>query len=337
MIFFKQNFYFSTRNENNKQLFRFLLFLLLFWKQEGTCHELLIIYHITIKVPTVNRGFFFRENMQKPVAIQGVLGSFHHIVAQHFFNPEVPVSECMTFNELVKNLVKGKTDVAVMAIENSIAGSIIPNYALIDEYDLQIIGEYYIPVHHNLMMLAGQKLQAVAEVWSHPMALLQCRVFFDKHPYIKLVEDKDTAEVARRIARDNLKGIAAIASKQAAELYGLEIVAPEIQTINNNSTRFVIVSRQGENPVGNGFNKASIKFIVNHHPGSLAALLNVMNDCRLNLTKIQSLPIINEPWKYAFFADFTFEDKAHYEKAVALVNIMAAEFKILGEYQTFEK
>lgn len=274
--------------------------------------------------------------MKKSVAIQGVLGSFHHLVAQSFFKEDVPVKECMTFNELAKAVADATCDYGIMAIENSIAGSIIPNYALIDEYNLQLTGEYFLPVHHNLLMLQGQNLEDCREVWSHPMALLQCRNFFDKHPEIKLVEDKDTAEVARRIAAKNLKGIAAIASKQAASLYGLSIVAPEIQTINSNSTRFVVVTRSGENLSTNGFNKASIKFVVSHHPGSLAALLNVMNDCRLNLTKIQSLPIIHEPWKYAFFADFVFEDTAHYDKAISLVNIMAAECKILGQYKMFQ-
>lgn len=273
--------------------------------------------------------------MTKPVAIQGVLGSFHHLVAQAFFDEKVQVKECMTFSELAKSVAEGVCDLGVMAIENSIAGSIIPNYALIDEYNLQLTGEFYLPVHHHLLMLKGQTLEDCREVWSHPMALLQCRNFFERHPDLKLVEDKDTAEVARRIAQKNLNGIAAIASKEAARLYGLDIVAPEIQTINSNSTRFVMVARNGSKPITKQFNKASIKFIVNHHPGSLAALLNVMNDCRLNLTKIQSLPVIHEPWKYAFFADFVFDDISHFEKAISLVNIMAAECKILGQYQMF--
>jgi len=223
-----------------------------------------------------------------------------------------------------------------MAIENSIAGSIIPNYALIDENNLKIIGEYFLPIHHNLMVLPGQSLREVKEVWSHPMALLQCRVFFDKNPQIKLVEDKDTAEVARRISQEKIEGVAAVASRKAAELYGLEIVAPEIQTINNNSTRFVILNTAGKQKLNENINKASLKFILNHDRGSLATVLNVMNDCGLNLTKIQSLPIINLPWKYSFFADVTFSDEKHYRKAVSLLEIMASELTILGEYNTHE-
>ncbi|PJB13543.1 MAG: prephenate dehydratase [Flavobacteriales bacterium CG_4_9_14_3_um_filter_40_17] len=274
--------------------------------------------------------------MQKAIAIQGILGSFHHKVAQRYFDENVRVKECMSFGELVKSMLSGECDLGVMAIENSIAGSIIPNYALIDENNLKIIGEYFLPIHHNLMVLPGQSLREVKEVWSHPMALLQCRVFFDKNPQIKLVEDKDTAEVARRISQEKIEGVAAVASRKAAELYGLEIVAPEIQTINNNSTRFVILNTAGKQKLNENINKASLKFILNHDRGSLATVLNVMNDCGLNLTKIQSLPIINLPWKYSFFADVTFSDEKHYRKAVSLLEIMASELTILGEYNTHE-
>lgn len=274
--------------------------------------------------------------MQKAIAIQGVTGSFHHIVAQQYFDKNVAVKECMSFGELVKSMLSGECDLGVMAIENSIAGSIIPNYALMDENNLKIIGEYFLPIHHNLMVLPGQTLRDVKEVWSHPMALLQCRVFFDKNPQIKLIEDKDTAEVARRISQQKLKGIAAVASRKAAEIYGLEIVAPEIQTINNNSTRFVILNTADKQKPCENINKASLKFILSHDRGSLATVLNVMNDCGLNLTKIQSLPIINLPWKYSFFADVTFADEQHYRKAVSLLEIMASELTILGEYNTHE-
>lgn len=274
--------------------------------------------------------------MQKAIAIQGILGSFHHKVAQRYFDENVRVNECMSFGDLVKSMLSGDCDLGVMAIENSIAGSIIPNYALIDENHLKIIGEYFLPIHHNLMVLPGQTLREVKEVWSHPMALLQCRVFFDKNPQIKLVEDKDTAEVARRISQKKLSGVAAVASRKAAELYGLEIVAPEIQTINNNSTRFVILTTNDQQKPCQNINKASLKFILSHDRGSLATVLNVLNDCGLNLTKIQSLPIINLPWKYSFFADVTFSDEKHYRKAVSLLEIMASELTILGEYNTHD-
>jgi prephenate dehydratase len=220
-----------------------------------------------------------------------------------------------------------------MAIENSIAGSILPNYALIDNYHLHIIGEHYLDIQHNLMVLPNQVIEDIKEVYSHPMALLQCKEFFKKHPHIKLIEDKDTAEVAERIQLKQLKGIAAIASTFAAELFELEIIAESIQTIKHNETRFVIVKTTNSEIAEIDINKASLKFELEHKRGSLATILNVMSDCKLSLTKIQSLPKIETPWKYAFFVDVTFEDYKHFKKAKSIIEIMAEKFKILGEYK----
>jgi len=271
--------------------------------------------------------------MRTKIAIQGIKGSFHHQVAQEYFYQNIEVDECLSFEELVDSLISGKSDQAVMAIENSIAGPIIPNYALIDKNNLHIIGEHYLDIHQNLMALKGQKIEDIQEVHSHPMALLQCMEFLKKYPNIKLVEDKDTAETARRIHEKQLKGIAAIASKTASEMYDLEILAPEIQTINNNMTRFVIINRENHFVPENEINRASIKFELDHKRGSLAAVLNVMSDCKLNLTKIQSLPKIETPWKYSFFVDVTFEKYEDYDKAKKLLTIMAEFFKVLGEYK----
>lgn len=271
--------------------------------------------------------------MRTKIAIQGIKGSFHHQVAQDYFYQNVEVDECLSFEELVASLLSGKSDQAVMAIENSIAGPIIPNYALIDKNNLHIIGEHYLDIHQNLMALKGQNIEDILEVHSHPMALLQCMEFLKKYPNIKLVEDKDTAETARRIHEKQLKGIAAIASKVASEMYDLEILAPEIQTINNNMTRFVIIKKEKEFVNENEINRASIKFELDHKRGSLAAVLNVMSDCKLNLTKIQSLPKIETPWKYSFFVDVTFEKYEDYAKSKALLTIMAEYFKVLGEYK----
>jgi prephenate dehydratase len=253
--------------------------------------------------------------MNEIIGIQGITGSFHHQVAQEYFNQAVVVDECLSFEELVDNLLSGKSDQAVMAIENSIAGPIIPNYALIDKNNLHIIGEHYLRIHQNLMALKGQTMEDILEVHSHPMAILQCMEFLKKYPNIKLVEDKDTAETARRIQEKQLKGIAAIASKTASEMYDLEILAPEIQTIKNNMTRFVIIKKNNSFVPENEINRASIKFELDHKRGSLAAVLNVMSDCKLNLTKIQSLPKIETPWKYSFFVDVTFEKYEDYAKA----------------------
>ena len=270
--------------------------------------------------------------MRKPVAIQGIKGSFHHKVAQDYFDEFVEVLECMSFDESVERLLQGNTDSVIMAIENSIAGSIIPNYALIDSNGLTIDGEYYLDVQHNLMALPGQKLNDILEVHSHPMALLQCKSFFKDYPQIKLVEAKDTAEVAKTISEQQLGGIAAIASSHAAALFQLYILESSIQTIKHNETRFVIVKRlQREDK--EGVNKASVKFQLDHKRGSLATILNVLSDCNMNLTKIQSLPKIDTPWKYAFFVDITFENYADYEKSKSIMTLMAEDFKILGEYK----
>lgn len=266
------------------------------------------------------------------IAIQGIRGSFHHSVAEAYFNDINKLMECMTFDLLIDSLLKNKVDIAVMAIENSIAGSIIPNYALIDNHDLQIIGEYYLDIQHNLMTLPGQTIENIREVHSHPMALLQCKEFFKSYPKIKLVEAKDTADVAKQISELQLRGVAAIASEKASRLYGLTILQKSIQTIKHNETRFVIVKRD-KNTLKEDINKASLKFELDHKRGRLAAVLNVLSDCKLSLTKIQSLPKINTPWKYAFFIDVTFEMYSDYEKAKSIVNIMAENFKILGEYK----
>ncbi len=272
--------------------------------------------------------------MKKIIGIQGVKGSYHHQVALNYFGKEIDIDECMSFQELVKSIESGKCTDAVMAIENSIAGSIIPNYAYIDEHNLTISGEFYLPIHHCLMALDGQEISDITEVYSHPMALLQCKEFFKNHSHIKLIEDADTAEVADRIASKQLKGVAAIAGKTAAEIYGLKVLAEEIQTIKTNSTRFFILNKRSESGVEEAqINKASLKFILDHKRGSLATVLNVMSDCSLNLTKIQSLPVIEQPWKYAFFVDTTFDRLEDYKKAIAILDIMATELKILGEYQ----
>jgi prephenate dehydratase len=268
-------------------------------------------------------------------------------VAQDYFGTEIELHEFLSFDKLVDCLSSENCDFGIMALENTIAGSIIPNYALIDHNELTICGEYYLNIHHHLMALPNQQLADIREVCSHPMALLQCKQFFKQHKHIKLVEDVDTAEVAARIAKKQLKGVAAIAPKIAADLFNLEVLEDDIQTIKNNATRFVILQkrkpinkstnirteRSRSEQLGGEINKASLKFLLDHKRGSLAAVLNVMSDCKLSLTKIQSLPKIETPWKYAFFVDVTFNKYEDYAKAKAIIEIMAEEFKILGEYK----
>ena len=278
-------------------------------------------------------GIFFLYIMEGKIAIQGIKGSFHHQVALEYFQEKVQVDECLSFEALTDSLLNNRSKLAVMAIENSIAGSIIPNYALIDKHNLHIIGEYYLDIIQNLMVLNGQRLNEIEEVHSHPMALLQCMDFLKRHPQIKLVEDKDTAETARRIHQKQLKGIAAIGSKVAASMYDLNIIAPEIQTVNNNMTRFFIISKKENQLPKETINKASLKFELDDTPGSLATVLNVMTNCKLNLTKIQSMPIIETPFQYSFFVDVVFEKYKHYEKAMKVLAIMTNHFKVLGEYK----
>ncbi len=271
--------------------------------------------------------------METRIAIQGIKGSFHHQVAGEWFGVNTELDECMSFPALVQSLVNKQSTLGVMALENSIAGSIIPNYALIDHNNLHIIGEHYLNISMNLMALPGQALSDIKEVHSHPMALLQCTEYFRNFPEIKLVESADTAESARHIFENKIQGMAAIGSPIAAEMFGLEILAQSIHNIKNNQTRFVIVKTQNKVLPQEEINKASVKFTLEDTPGSLATVLNVMNNCKLNLTKIQSMPIAETPFKYSFFVDVVFEKYKHYQKAKSILELMTTQFKVLGEYK----
>ena len=270
--------------------------------------------------------------MKKKIGIQGIRGSFHHIAVENYFDKEIKLCEYLSFEDMIFSLSKNEIQYALMAIENSTAGSIIPNYALIDEYNINIVGEHYLEISHNLMALKGQSLDDIKEIHSHPMALLQCRDFLKENPSIKLVEEKDTANVAKKISNTKTMGIGAIASKLAAKIYDLNLIKEDIQSIKKNQTRFVVLKK--DNSLDRlQINKASLKFELDHKRGSLAAILNVLSDCKLNLTKIQSMPKIETPWRYSFFVDVTFENLDNYLKAKSIIQIMAKEFKVLGEYK----
>lgn len=271
--------------------------------------------------------------MNKKVGIQGIKGSFHHLVAMDYYHKDIEVIEHLSFHELAQKLAEKETNEAVMAIENSIAGSILPNYALIDEYNLSVIGEHYTPVNMNLMAIAGQEIKDIKKVFSHPMALLQCKEFFKKHPHIKLIEDADTAEVAKRISEEGKMKVAAVASPVAAEMYRLEILAREIHTIKSNATRFLVLGTNQKEPNGEKLDKASIKFDLKSERGSLVSLLNILRDCYLDMTKIQSLPVIDEPWKYSFFVDVIFKRPEDFKKAIDVLKLMTEDLKILGIYK----
>ncbi len=266
------------------------------------------------------------------IAIQGIKGSFHHLITEKIFKENISLIECLTFDEMPKLIQTNQSDYLVMAIENSIAGAILPNYNLVDRYNLHIIKEAYLPIKHQLMALKGQTISDLTEIWSHPMAINQCRVFLRKHPNIKLIEDNDTAESAKKIKENNLKGIGAIASEKASEIYGLSILAKNIHTNPNNYTRFFVLDKNKNNP--EKFNKVSLKFITKHQQGSLSEILQIFANHKLNLTKIQSLPIIDKPWQYAFFVDLVFENKKQYQQAMNEVANIVSKIKILGQYQS---
>jgi len=269
------------------------------------------------------------------IAIQGIAGSFHHIAANAYFGDTIALKECLSFDEMPNLLKTNKVDYLLMAIENSIAGSILPNYALIADFGLNIVGEVYLPIAHQLMCLKGQNINDIKTVWSHPMAINQCRVFLRKHPNIKIVEKEDTADSARLIALGKLKNTAAIASEKAAKIYKLDIIATDIHTNKDNYTRFFVL--KNSSTFDKNATKISLKFITNHSQGSLAAVLNLFVKHNLNLSKIQSLPISNEPWNYAFFADLIFEKSHNIDFILKELALIVQEFQVLGMYQNKNK
>ena len=264
-------------------------------------------------------------------AIQGIEGSFHHAAARDYLGSEVEICPCISFSELIQQVEQGRADVGVMAVENTIAGSLLPNYRLIVKTPLHIVGEIYAHIRQNLMALPGQGLADIQTVHSHPIALEQCRAYFEDKPEIRLVESEDTALSARNIAELQLHGRAAIAGRTAAELYGLEILADGIETNKVNYTRFWVLSRE-RNPAGTHLNKASLSFILQHRPGQLSQLLSILAAQQINLTKIQSLPRIGSAWEYHFFIDVLYADYDHYSRAIAAIRPLTEELEILGEY-----
>jgi prephenate dehydratase len=267
----------------------------------------------------------------KKVAIQGIKGSFHHQVAHQYFGNQMDLQECMTFAEIPHLLHQNKVTSAVMAIENSIAGSLLPNYKLIDEHDLQIVGEIFLSIHHQLLALPGQTIDDITEVHSHPMALQQCEVFFENYPHISLIESKDTAESALQIAHLQQPKVGAIASALAGTLYGLETIAADIHTYKKNTTRFFVVQLAQQTPDITP-NKASLKLTLTHQVGSLLKVLQLFADNGINLSKIQSLPLGHTPFQYAFFIDVEFDDYNAYKNCLLTMKTHTTSLKILGEY-----
>jgi prephenate dehydratase len=269
----------------------------------------------------------------KRVSIQGFEGSFHQVAARQYFGKEVEVIPCSTFREVIRIAGSRKeSDGGVMAIENSIAGSILPNYNLLQKSSLQVTGEVYLQIRQNLLVNPGVELEDIREVHSHPMALQQCLDFLDKYNW-KLVETEDTALSARQLQQKRSKHVAAIASKLAAEMFGLEVLAPNIHTMKNNYTRFLILERADEAVVAADANKASVNFHTDHSRGSLARVLGKIADGGINLSKLQSFPIPGSDFKYSFHADMEFDHLEQFEQVVEKLRSLTASFNVYGVYK----
>ena len=271
--------------------------------------------------------------MAKRIAIQGYEGSFHEVAALKFYGKKTAIIACDNFRAVVEKTINvTDCDGGIMAIENSIAGSILPNYSLLQKSDLTIIGEVYLQIKQNLMVLPGVQLEQVKEVHSHSMALLQCHEYLDKRKW-KLVETEDTALSAKHIATQKSKQIAAVASQRAAELYNLEIVAPNIHTLKNNYTRFLILQYNKHLVHVPGANKASVYFHTDHSKGSLAKVLGTIANGGVNLSKLQSVPLPGSRFMYSFHADMEFESLQQFEKTMLRISPLTESLKVYGVYK----
>lgn len=268
------------------------------------------------------------------IAIQGIEGSFHDEAVQRLFPKQtVELIMCDSFDGVTESVKRNKADFGVLAIENTIAGSILPNYNLLEAGNFEIFDEVFLNIQMYLMALESESIIDIFEVHSHPVALLQCRDYLRKFPpQFKIIEGKDTASEAKRIRENNLQGVAAIAGKQVAERYGLKILDSHIQDIKENQTRFVLLGKRGSTLSKKTPNKATIKFQLGHEVGTLSKALEIMASKEINLTKIQSLPVLGTPWRYAFFVDVTFENPDNFYQAVKELEPYVKNFKILGAY-----
>lgn len=273
------------------------------------------------------------ESLGKAVSIQGYEGSFHQVAAQQYFGKDVTVIPCATFRDVVKIASNKKlSNGAVMAIENSIAGSILPNYTLLQNSKLKIVGEVYLPIKQHLLVNPGVKLEDIHEVHSHHMAIQQCMEYLDKYNW-KLVETDDTALSAKHVHQRKSKHIAAVASKLAADMFQLEIAAPNIHTQKSNYTRFLVLERAEEVGEIANANKASINFQTNHTKGSLAKVLAIIADEDINLSKLQSMPIAGTNFKYSFHADLEFTTSNQFNNAIEKIQSLTEKVAVFGVYK----
>ncbi|MEY3678473.1 MAG: P-protein [Bacteroidota bacterium] len=270
-------------------------------------------------------------HMSKRVAIQGTRASFHEEAAFKYFSEEIETVECVSFKQTCEALKNNEADYAVMAIENSIAGSLLPNYALLRDYHFPIVGEVYLPIQLHLLALPGVKFEEIKYVESHPIAIRQCIDFFDEFPHLQIIESNDTAACAKKIREQQLTDTVAIANQLAAKLYNLEILERRIESNKKNYTRFLILSK--ENQTGAQLNKASLSFQVGNQVGSLASVLQIFAHKKINLTKIQSMPVLGKRNEYNFYVDIEWEHYENYELAIGQILKHTLNFTLMGEYQ----
>ena len=273
----------------------------------------------------------------KRIAIQGLLGSFHDIAAHQYFDEEqIQLICCSTFEQVFENIKRDPTAIGMLAIENTIAGSLLHNYELLRDSGTTVVGEHKLHISHCICCLPDDSWVTVQEVHSHPVALMQCRGFLANHPQLKAVENEDTAGAAKFIAENNCRGCAAICSSDAARLYGMRILEDCIEDNKHNFTRFLVTC----NPMKADFlrpleqtDKASLVFSLPHEEGSLSQVLSILSFYRINLTKIQSLPIIGHEWEYMFYVDVTYDSLTRYRQSIDAIAPLTKELKILGEYK----
>ncbi|RLD84479.1 MAG: prephenate dehydratase [Bacteroidetes bacterium] len=280
-------------------------------------------------------------NSKLQVAIQGGVGSFHEISSIFHFGSDIENVAFDNFSKLIDAVETNELHAGLMAIENTVAGSLLPNYTLLKDKNIQIIGEILLRIEQNLMALPNQSIEDIHEVHSHPMALQQCAKFFKQYPHIKLIESDDTANSAKKIAQENLKNVAAIASIRAADLFGLNVLNRSIETNKRNFTRFLILTNNNqlktEQTIQSNLNKASISFSLPHEQGSLSSILSMFAFYKVNLTKIQSIPLIGKEWEYHFIVDFTFGDRKVFGQSLDAIKPLISELQIYGIYEKAEK
>ncbi|MDP2413042.1 prephenate dehydratase [Daejeonella sp.] len=272
---------------------------------------------------------------KKRVAIQGIRASFHEEAAFKFFGTDIETIECESFKKTCEVLKNKQADYVVMAIENSIAGSLLPNYTLLREYNFSIVGEVYLAIQLHLLALPGVKFEDVKYVQSHPIAIRQCSDFFEEFPHLQVVESSDTAACAKKIREENLTDTVAIANLLAAKLYDLEVMERRIESNKKNFTRFLILANK---PLENvEVNKASFSFQVGNSVGSLADVLNIFASKKINLSKIQSMPVLGKRNEYNFYVDIEWKNQADYDSAIRQVLKHTINFTIMGEYLKNDK